>query len=139
VANQFNADGTQAIDNNITKAFTNRMTWQVSSRNKLTVLYDKLPRTRYHSGIETGNTSPEATPIVGYDLGYLGQAKYTGTLTSKLLLEAGWSSSYYRATSRLQSPAQYPSGESVRRDLAQRYDVKRNHDRPSQLFASAAS
>jgi hypothetical protein len=109
VANQFYPDGRQAIDDNITKAFTNRMTWQVSSKNKLTVLYDKLPRTRYHSGIENGNTSPEATPNVDYDLGYLGQAKYTSTLSNRLLVEAGWSSSYYRATSRLQSLDQYPS------------------------------
>ncbi len=109
VANQFYPDGRQAIDDNITRAFTNRMTWQISSKNKLTALYDKLPRTRYHSGIETGNVSPEAAPIVDYDLGYIGQAKYTGTLSNRLLIEAGWSSSYYRATSRLQSLDQYPS------------------------------
>jgi len=112
VANQFYPDGQQAIDDNITKAFTNRMTWQVSPKNKLTAIYDKLPRTRYHSGIENGNTSPEATPNVDYDLGYIGQAKYTGTLSNRLLVEAGWSSSYYRATSRLQSLDQYPSAGS---------------------------
>jgi hypothetical protein len=109
VANQFYPDGSQAIDDNITKAFTNRVTWQVSNKNKLTAIYDKLPRTRYHSGIENGNASPEAVSNVDYDLGYIGQAKYTGTLSSRLLVEAGWSSSYYRATSRLQSPDQYPS------------------------------
>lgn len=109
VANQFYPDGSQAIDDNITKAYTNRMTVQLSRRDKLTALYDKLPRSRYHSGIENGNASPEATNRVDYDLGYIAQAKYTGTISSKLLVEGGFSSSYYRATSHLQSPSQYPS------------------------------
>lgn len=112
VANQFYPDGRQAIDDNITKAYTNRMTWQISSKNNLTALYDKLPRTRYHSGIENGNVSPEATNKVNYDLGYIGQAKYTSTLSSRLLVEAGWSSSYYRAQSHMQSPDQYPSASN---------------------------
>jgi hypothetical protein len=109
VANQFYPNGAQAIDDNINKAYTNRMTWQVSSKNKFTALYDKLPRTRFHSGIETGTLGPEAATNVNYDLGYIAQAKYTGTFSSRLLVEAGFSSSYYRAQSHFESPDQYPS------------------------------
>ncbi len=109
VANQFEADGSQAIDDNITKAFTNRLTWQATQQHKITALYDKLPRTRYHSGIESGNVAPEAATITTYDLGYIAQGKYTGTLSNRLLIEGGWSSSYYRAHGAFQNASQYPS------------------------------
>ncbi len=112
VGNIFYPDGRQAIDDNVNKAYTNRMTWQISNRNKLTLLYDKLPRTRYHSGIENGDRTPEATSRVVYDLGYIGQWKYTAVPSSKLLVEAGWSTSYYRAQNYLQSPDMYPSANN---------------------------
>ena len=112
VANQFYPNGDQAIDDNITKAYTNRVTWQISQKNKLTALYDKLPRVRYHSGIENGDRAPEATTRVNYDLGYLAQAKYTGTLSNRWLVDGGYSQGYYRAQNFLQSASQYPSASN---------------------------
>lgn len=112
VANQFYADGSQAEDDNITKAYTNRMTTQLSQKNKLTLLYDKLPRSRYHSGIENGTSSPEATTRVNYDLAYVAQAKWTSTLSDRLLVEAGYSQGYYRATFNYQDQSMLPSASN---------------------------
>ncbi|MGE3508915.1 MAG: carboxypeptidase regulatory-like domain-containing protein [Vicinamibacterales bacterium] len=71
-----------------------RLTWQVNQKNKFSVYHDRYPKFKGHEVIggfiadwETaaGRRDPE------HALYYTGQAKWTSTLTNKLLLEAGYS------------------------------------------------
>jgi len=95
VANVFNPDGTQAADDNLIEAYTNRLTYQATPRNKLTAMYDKLPKYRGHREIEQGGIEPKATVVQTTPLSYNAQAKWTSTITDRLLLEAGFSEQYY--------------------------------------------
>jgi hypothetical protein len=95
VANAFNPDGTQAADDNLIEAYTNRLTSQLTQRNKITAMYDKLPKYRGHREIEIGGIEPKATVVQTTPLSYNAQAKWTSPVTDKLLLEAGFSEQYY--------------------------------------------
>jgi hypothetical protein len=95
VANAVNPDGTQAVDDNLIEAYTNRLTYQVNQKNKITAMYDKLPKYRGHRELEFGGVEPKATVVQTVPLGYNAQAKWTSTLTNKVLVEAGYSTNYY--------------------------------------------
>jgi hypothetical protein len=96
--NAFNPDGSQAVDDNLIQAYTNRMTVQLNAKNKVTAMFDRLPKYRGHRDIETGLVNPEATVVQRTPLAYNAQAKWTSTATSRLLLEAGFSEQYYSYT-----------------------------------------
>ena len=73
-----------------------RLTGQANTRNKLSVSYNRLHRTRPNI-----NTSAGPNPSIAYTADatmfsptptpYVGQAKWTSTLSNRLLLEAGYS------------------------------------------------
>jgi hypothetical protein len=90
VANVFNADGTQALNDNELKAFPFRLTWQVSNRNRLTGLIDFANKIAGHFML-TSAVSPEATVHQDQPGEKIGQLKWTSTITSHLLFEAGLS------------------------------------------------
>jgi hypothetical protein len=99
IANQTLADGSRAIDLSQQHAYTTRLTAQINSKNKLTAMYDLLPKYRQYFGSETGTLAPSGAPIEGHgqgapQVGYDYQAKWTGTLTSRLLIEAGFSQNF---------------------------------------------
>ncbi len=104
--NAIDASGRQVIDDNDVRAFTNRATYQVNQKNKLTAMYDYLPKWRGHRDIETGNFGPEATVIQDTPLSFNTQAKWTSTVTSKLLVEGGFSENYYDYTLHYQPTVQ---------------------------------
>jgi hypothetical protein len=95
VADAFYPDGSQAVDDNRVEAYTNRLTYQISRKNKVTALYDKLPKFRGHRELEFGGVDPKATVVQTVPLGYNAQAKWTSTVTNKLLIEAGYSTNFY--------------------------------------------
>ena len=72
-----------------------RMTGQVTPRNKLTVMYERDYKTRVMDGIERGGRRPESTNSQYSPLSYVGQVKYTSTLSSRFLLEAGVSLNHW--------------------------------------------
>jgi hypothetical protein len=93
INNQYLPDGSPAVDRSKIRAYTTRLTGQVNSKNKLTVMYDALPKTRQYFGSESGTQTPEGSAYqdqYGYDY----QAKWTGTWTSKLLTEVGFSQNF---------------------------------------------
>jgi hypothetical protein len=116
--NAFNADGSQAVDDNLIQAYTNRVTFQLSSRNKFTAMYDKLPKYRGHRDIENGLTDPKATVVQKTPLAYDAQAKWTSTMTTRLLLEAGFSEQYYNYTLHYQPDVAGPSAMPPYGDVA---------------------
>jgi len=96
--NALNPDGSRAVDDNLIQAYTNRATIQVTPRNKLSVMYDKLPKFRGHRNIENGLTDPKAAVVQRTPLAYDAQAKWTTTMSSKMLVEGGFSEQYYNYT-----------------------------------------
>jgi hypothetical protein len=89
VGNQFYPDGRPALDDNLVQAYSNRLTIRMSSRDKLNFSWNRYPRIRYHSGIETGLNTPAGSGVLDIVQTHISQAKWTSTLTGKLLLEAG--------------------------------------------------
>jgi hypothetical protein len=96
--NALDASGNQIVDDNDVRAWTNRATAQLNSKNKVTAMYDHLPKYRGHRDIELGTVAPEATVVQDTPKAFNAQAKWTSTATSKLLLEAGFSEQYYDYT-----------------------------------------
>ncbi len=92
VANTFNLDGSQAIDDNVIYSALGRVTAQLSPRNKLNFYFDKQGKSRGHrrpTGTEF--VEPEATWVQRTPNGFTTQAKWTSPVTNKLLLEGGFS------------------------------------------------
>ncbi len=89
VAGVFLPNGDQAVDDNLVEAYTGRITLQATPRNKVTAAYENNPRWRGHRDIETGLVSSEATGWNENDNAFFTQAKWTSTITSKLLYELG--------------------------------------------------
>jgi hypothetical protein len=142
IANQKFADGSPAIDNSQQHAYTTRLTSQLNARNKLTVMYDLLPKYRQYFGSETGVLAPSGAAIEGHgqgqpQVGYDYQAKWTGTLTSKLLLEAGFSQNFLGFELVPQGGVALPSaanpfGDVSKTDLS--IATKFAYDAPSTYF-----
>lgn len=108
-ANALNPDGSRAVDDNLVQAYTNRVTYQATQRNKITAMYDKLPKFRGHRNIETGLFDPKATIVQRTPLSYDAQAKWTSTLSNRLLLETGFSENYYDYTLEYQPEVRRPA------------------------------
>ncbi|MEQ1908631.1 MAG: TonB-dependent receptor, partial [Vicinamibacterales bacterium] len=96
--NAVDAVGNQVIDDNDVRAWTNRATMQLNQKNKITAMYDYMPKFRGHRDIELGTVAPEATVVQRTPASFNTQAKWTSTVTSKLLVEAGFSENFYDYT-----------------------------------------
>ena len=96
VPNTFQNDGSPGIEDAWISSYVVRGTWQASPRNKFAVTYQRNYKWKLHEiflgGQEGLPIFPEQT--AGYRepwLYYIGQAKWTSPLTSRLLVEAGYS------------------------------------------------
>ena len=93
VTNSIYRDGSPGIDDNSITNANLRLTWQITSRNKISAMFDKVRKRRFHqhgfgTDIETASaswTSPH------YDTG---TAKWTSTLSTRALAEVGFSMNY---------------------------------------------
>jgi Carboxypeptidase regulatory-like domain len=98
VANNFYRDGRPGIEDQWIQNQLLRLTWQLTPRNKVSAYQDRYPKFKGHemgafTDPETGSRRREPE----HALYYTAQAKWTSTVTSRLLLEAGYSSNieYY--------------------------------------------
>lgn len=93
IANQSMPDGAPAVDVSRLSGYTTRLTGQINQKNKLSVMYDALPKFRQYFFSEDGTRTPAGA---GYQdqFGYDYQAKWTSTITSKLLAEVGFSQNF---------------------------------------------
>ena len=117
VLNQFFPDGSPAVDRTKIKAFTTRLTAQLNPKNKVTVLYDALPKYRDYFGSESGTIALEGAgnqDMYGYDA----QAKWTSTLTNRLLVEAGFSQNYLGYNLKYQKGVDRPSATDPWGDIS---------------------
>jgi hypothetical protein len=95
VANAFYKDGRPAVEEQGIQNQLLRLTWQMSPKNKFTVYHDRYPKFKLH---ELGAFYDPETAAYRRDqkhaLYATGQAKWTSTVTNKLLLETGFSTNY---------------------------------------------
>jgi hypothetical protein len=70
-------------------SFQNRLTWAVNGKNRMTGYIDK--QTKYIGHLNVSSTNlPEASQCQCLPYQWVGNVKNTTTMTSRLLLEAGW-------------------------------------------------
>jgi len=94
VANTFNPDRTQALDDNHITSSVLRLTWQPASKHKFAVYYDKNVKFRGHRRDTSSDyqfIEPQAAFQQTTPLGYTAQGKWTSTLSDRLMLEMGLS------------------------------------------------
>ncbi len=96
VGGALNADGTQAVDDNNIKAFPVRLTAQVTRNNKVTAMFNWSEKIRGHANL-SATVAPEASLTQSQPAQHIAQAKWTSTLSNRLLLEAGYNQTYNNA------------------------------------------
>lgn len=93
VANTFNPDGSQALDDNRLTNATIRTTWQVTPKNKVNLFYSHGAKWRGHRrGNNPAGTvfvDPIATVVQTNPRNFIGQVKWYSTVTNQLMVEAG--------------------------------------------------
>jgi hypothetical protein len=101
--------GTPEVDRNLHRAITNRATWALNAKNRVSVLGEWIRFERYGAGSPTA--AREATVVYNDYLDYFGVAKWTYTPTSKLFVDVGYSvnhkgwANYYQPGVPLGTPA----------------------------------
>jgi hypothetical protein len=117
IANQFFDDGTPAFDRSKLRAYTTRLTMQLNPKNKLSIMYDALPKYRDYFGSETGRQTPKGSGRQD-QFTFDDQIKWTSTLTSKLLVEAGFSKNFIGYNQKYQSDVARPSATNPFGDVS---------------------
>lgn len=97
VTNAFYPDGSPAIVDQYVRDGLVRLTYQISPKNKIASYFERIWKFKGHE-LVTGTEVVKASGLRDpkNSLYYVGQAKFTSTLTSKLLLEVGYSTNHER-------------------------------------------
>jgi hypothetical protein len=96
IANTFFDDGSQGVDDQYIRQALLRLTWQMTPRNKLSAYFDEIDKYRGHD--MQSNEDPEEAALQWFSPAYhTAQVKWSSTVSSRMLIEAGWSSNleYY--------------------------------------------
>jgi hypothetical protein len=96
IANTFFDDGSQGVDDQYIKQGLVRLTWQATPRNKISAYFDEIDKYRGHD--MQSNDDPEEAALQWFSPAYhTAQVKWSSTVSSRMFLEAGWSSNleYY--------------------------------------------
>ncbi len=98
ISNTVFDDGSQGDDYNYIKQGLVRLTYQLGQRNKLSAYYDRVDKYRAHD--MQSLTDPETASVLWTAPNYsTGALKWTSTISSRLLAEAGYSQNVeYRNT-----------------------------------------
>ena len=107
IANTQFDDGSQGIDDQYIRQASARLTWQISPRNKLSGYFDEIDKYRGHD--MQSLVDPETAALQWFSPAYhTAQAKFTSTLSSRLLFEGGWSSNIEYYTNSYQEGVEQP-------------------------------
>ncbi len=109
VCQQANVNCEQGIDDQSINSAQGRLTWQISPRNKFAVYTDKINKNRGHA-MTAGYDANESSIVWTSPLYLTGSAKFTSTVTSRLMLEAGYSTNYERYNTLYQPGLEKPFG-----------------------------
>ena len=96
IANTQFDDGSQGIDDQFIRQGLVRLTWQATPRNKFAAYFDEIDKYRGHD--MQSLEDPETAALQWFSPAYhTAQVKWSSTVSSRMLLEAGWSSNleYY--------------------------------------------
>ena len=105
VLNSTNRDGSPALDRNSITSGNARLTWQLTPQHKISAMFDKVRKRRFseHGPGDDIETAAQSWTAPHYDTG---TAKWTGTLSNRMLAEFGfsliyedWDPGYYRFSS----------------------------------------
>jgi hypothetical protein len=103
VAQNFYSDGRPGVEDQWIYNLLGRLTWQANAKTKVTGYFDRYPKFKGHEmGALTDPDTAARRREWQHALYYTTQAKVTSTLTSRLLLEAGYSSNVEYYTGRYQ-------------------------------------
>ena len=92
VANNFFKSGEQGMEDQWIYNALLRLTWQMTPKNKITAYYDRYPKFKGHEMFALYDPETAAARRDWeHAIYYTGSVKYTSTITSRLLLEAGYS------------------------------------------------
>jgi hypothetical protein len=83
----------QGIDDQSIESALLRLTWQISQNHKFSIYYDEINKYRGH-GMNAGDDPRTASQVWTSPRYNSAAAKYTGTISSSLLLEGGYSFNY---------------------------------------------
>ena len=83
----------QGIDDQTINSATLRLTWQISQRNKLAMFYEEIDKFRGH-GMNAGDDPLTASQIWTSPRYNDAALKFTSTISSQLLFDAGYSFNY---------------------------------------------
>ncbi|HVC92062.1 MAG TPA: TonB-dependent receptor [Pirellulales bacterium] len=93
LANTFTPAGAQVVDDNRLTDATLRLTWQATKNNKFNVMYDRGFKFRGHrpNNFIGSQFSDSAADVVQESwMNYIGEVKWTGTLSDRLLAQVGY-------------------------------------------------
>ncbi len=82
----------QAFNDNRTRTYIGRVTWQVSPRNKINFQDSEQYNSANRTGGGSSTRTPEAQGLVLYTPGHTRVLTWTSPFSNRLLLEAGWGS-----------------------------------------------
>ncbi len=128
VPNTFKNDGTPGVEDAWISSFVVRGTWQATPRNKFALTYQRNYKWKPHEiflgGQEGLPIFPEQT--AGYRepwLYYIGQAKWTSPLTSRILIEGGLSTDILHYFDIYQPGTAQPRGSAAWYANASHFDA----------------
>ncbi len=122
IANTFFDDGSPGVDDQYIRSGMARLTWQVSPRNKISAYFDEIDKYRGHD--MQSLVDPETASWQWFSPAYhTTTVKWSSPLTSKLFLEAGWSSNLEYYTNSYQDGVEEPRGTAAWFAKASRNDL----------------
>jgi hypothetical protein len=147
IPDTFYDDGSKGIDDQFIKSIVGRVTWQVSPRNKFSAYFDEVDKFRGHDLQALYDPATAAT--VWYSPAYhTTSAKWTSTVSNRLMIEGGWSNntenytnSYLPGVDQLRGTSAWFAGASrVENDLGGRKTAATSQTTQSPIrFAANAS
>jgi hypothetical protein len=103
----------QVIDDNRIKSGIVRLTWQATPKLKAGAYLDRIIKFRGHEGASL--RTEEAFAMRNPKIYYTAQVKLTGTLSSRLLVEGGWSTNNETYTTQEMEPSARATGNPIPR------------------------
>ena len=91
LGNTFASDGSQAVDDQHLSDYTGRLTLQASRNNKFSFHYDRSVKWRGHrpnNWLSASINDPISDVVQTTQLNYIGEIKWTSTVSKRLLVEA---------------------------------------------------
>jgi hypothetical protein len=112
IPDTFLDDGSKGVDDQFIKSGLARVTWQVSPRNKFSAYFDEVDKFRGHD--MQALFDPETAATVWYSPAYhTTSAKWTSTVTNRLLVEGGFSNNTENYTNSYRPGIEQPRGTSA--------------------------